>query len=224
MKAAQTSTGSALSEAEAIQMAQDGDARAFERLYELHSRRVYGLCLRMVNNATDAEDLTQEAFLQLFRKIQTFRGESGFSTWLHRVTVNVVLMRLRRKSLVDGSIEEMNERGEESDSPRREFGSRDLRLAGLVDRLSLQRAIEQLPAGYRAVFELHDVEGYEHHEIAGIFGCSIGNSKSQLHKARLRIRELLQEAVRESACQKQEDPRKDTKTTMARRALECPCF
>jgi RNA polymerase sigma-70 factor (ECF subfamily) len=133
-------------------------------------------------------------------------------------------MRLRRKSLVDGSIEEMNERGEESDSPRREFGSRDLRLAGLVDRLSLQRAIEQLPAGYRAVFELHDVEGYEHHEIAGIFGCSIGNSKSQLHKARLRIRELLQEAVRESACQKQEDPRKDTKTTMARRALECPCF
>jgi RNA polymerase sigma-70 factor (ECF subfamily) len=183
VKAAQTSTGSALSEAEAIQMAQDGDARAFERLYELHSRRVYGLCLRMVNNATDAEDLTQEAFLQLFRKIQTFRGESGFSTWLHRITVNVVLMRLRRKSLVDGSIEEMNERGEESDSPRREFGSRDLRLAGLVDRLSLQRAIEQLPAGYRAVFELHDVEGYEHHEIAGIFGCSIGNSKSQLPKA-----------------------------------------
>jgi RNA polymerase sigma-70 factor, ECF subfamily len=223
VKAAETSTGSALSEAEAIQMAQRGDARAFERLYELHSRRVYALCLRMVNNKTDAEDMTQDAFLQLFRKIDTFRGESGFSTWLHRITVNVVLMRLRRKSLVDGSLEEMNERDEESDGPRREFGSRDLHLAGLVDRLTLQRAIEHLPAGYRAIFVLHDVEGYEHHEIAEIYGCSIGNSKSQLHKARLRIRELLQDVVRENVCPKRTDPGKAAKMAIARRALECPC-
>jgi RNA polymerase sigma-70 factor, ECF subfamily len=104
-----------------------------------------------------------------------------------------------------------------------ECGSRDLRLAGLVDRLSLQRAIEQLPPGYRAIFLLHDVEGCEHHEIAEILGCSIGNSKSQLHKAHLRIRELLQDAVRESVCQKREDSRRAAKVTMARQALGCPC-
>lgn len=223
MKAEEKSAGSAPSEAEAIQMAQRGDAGAFERLYKLHNRRVYCICLRMVNNATEAEDMTQDTFLQIFRKIHTFRGESGFSTWLHRITVNVVLMRLRRKSLVDGSIEEMNERGEESDVPRREFGSRDLHLAGLVDRLTLHRALEQLPAGYRTMFVLHDVEGYEHHEIAEILGCSVGNSKSQLHKARLRIRELLRDAVRKSVCQKRKNSREAAKTTMARRALECPC-
>lgn len=89
-----------LTEADAIRQAQRGDAAAFERLYRLHSRRVYSLCLRMVSNPAEAEDLTQEAFLQLFRKIQTFRGESAFSTWLHRLAVNVVLMRLRKKSQI----------------------------------------------------------------------------------------------------------------------------
>src|SRR4029077_20232760 len=86
-----------LTEAEAIARAQEGDAAAFEFLYKAHCRRVYSLCLRMIKNPAEAEDLTQQAFLQLFRKIGTFRGESGFSTWLHRVTVNVVLMHLRRK-------------------------------------------------------------------------------------------------------------------------------
>jgi len=186
-------------EAEAIRLAQQGDAGAFERLYQLHNRRVYSLCLRMVSNTAEAEDLTQEAFLQLFRKIATFRGESAFSTWLHRLSVNVVLMKLRRKSGTETSLEQVTEPDEESGSPRRDFGGPDIRLSGSIDRVNLQRAVDQLPPGYKAVFVLHDVQGYEHNEIAEIMGCSIGNSKSQLHKARMRLRGLLHEAVREKA-------------------------
>jgi RNA polymerase sigma-70 factor (ECF subfamily) len=190
-----------LTEAEAIRLAQGGDAVAFEFLYQLHGRRVYALCLRMVNNPSDAEDLMQEAFLQLFRKISTFRGESAFSTWLHRMTVNVVLMRLRKKSLPVSSLEEMTEPDEENGGPRKDIGEADLRLSGAVDRVNLERSIEKLPPGYRTVFVLHDVQGYEHNEIADIMECSVGNSKSQLHKARTRLRDLLQEAVREQARQ-----------------------
>jgi RNA polymerase sigma-70 factor (ECF subfamily) len=188
-----------LPESEAIRLAQQGDATAFERIYRLHNRRVYSLCLRMVGNTAEAEDLTQDAFLQLFRKISTFRGESAFSTWLHRLAVNVVLMRLRKKSATEMSLEEVTEPDEESDGPRRDFGGPDLRLSGSVDRLNLQRAVEQLPPGYKTVFVLHDVQGYEHNEIATIMHCSIGNSKSQLHKARMRIRELLHENLRDKA-------------------------
>ena len=188
-----------LPEAEAIRLAQQGDAPAFERIYRLHSRRVYSLCLRMVGNTTEAEDLTQEAFLQLFRKISTFRGESAFSTWLHRLAVNVVLMKLRKKSGTETSLEEVTEPDEESGGPRRDFGTPDLRLVGSIDRVNLQRAIDHLPPGYKSVFVLHDVQGYEHNEIAEIMGCSIGNSKSQLHKARMRLRELLHEVIREKA-------------------------
>ncbi|HTR48426.1 MAG TPA: sigma-70 family RNA polymerase sigma factor [Verrucomicrobiae bacterium] len=186
-------------ESESIRLAQRGDAAAFERLYQLHSRRVYSLCLRMVGNTAEAEDLTQEAFLQLFRKISTFRGESAFSTWLHRLAVNVVLMKLRKKSGKETSLEQVTEPDEESGSPRRDFGELDLKLSGSLDRVNLQRAVDQLPPGYKAVFVLHDVQGYEHNEIADIMGCSIGNSKSQLHKARMRLRELLHEVVREKA-------------------------
>src|ERR1700726_1160219 len=189
----------ALTEVEAIRLAQAGNAAAFEFLYGLHSRRVYALCLRMVSNPSDAEDLMQEAFLQLFRKIATFRGESAFSTWLHRMTVNVVLMRLRKKALPVSSLEETTEPDEESGGPRRDFGGPDLRLSGSIDRVNLQRAVEELPPGYKAVFVLHDVQGYEHNEIAQIMQCSIGNSKSQLHKARMRLRELLHEAMRDKA-------------------------
>lgn len=153
----------------------------------------------MVGNTAEAEDLTQEAFLQLFRKISTFRGESAFSTWLHRLSVNVVLMRLRKKSMAETSLEEVTEPDEESGGPRRDFGAPDLRLSGSIDRLNLQRAVDQLPPGYKSVFVLHDVQGYEHNEIAEIMGCSIGNSKSQLHKARMRLRELLHEALRQRA-------------------------
>jgi len=176
-------------EAEAIERAKQGDEAAFETLYNLHKRRVYSLCLRMVSNPAQAEDLAQEAFLQLFRKISTFRGESAFSTWLHRMTVNVVLMNLRRKGLPLVSLEETLETDEEA--PRKELGAPDLKLTGSIDRLQLQRAIEKLPPGYKTVFVLHDVEGFEHNEIAEMVGCSIGNSKSQLHKARLKLRDSL---------------------------------
>jgi RNA polymerase sigma-70 factor (ECF subfamily) len=155
----------------------------------------------MVGNTAEAEDLTQEAFLQLFRKIATFRGESAFSTWLHRLAVNVVLMKLRKKSGKETSLEQVTEPDEESGTPRRDFGTVDLRLSGSLDRVNLQRAVDQLPPGYKAAFILHDVQGYEHNEIAEMLGCSIGNSKSQLHKARMRLRDLLQEVVREKARQ-----------------------
>jgi RNA polymerase sigma-70 factor (ECF subfamily) len=118
---------------------------------------------------------------------------------LHRLSVNVVLMRLRKKQAAETSLEEVTEPDEESGGPRRDFGAPDLRLSGSIDRLNLQRAVEQLPPGYKSVFVLHDVQGYEHNEIAEIMGCSIGNSKSQLHKARMRLRELLHEALRDKA-------------------------
>jgi RNA polymerase sigma-70 factor (ECF subfamily) len=177
------------SEAEAIERAKQGDAEAFALLYGLHKRRVYSLCLRMTANSAKAEDLTQEAFLQLFRKIGTFRGESAFSTWLHRMVVNVVLMQLRKKSLPIVPLEETLENEEEA--PRKELGAQDPVLSGSIDRLRLQRAVEALPPGYQRIFVLHDVEGYEHNEIAAMVGCSIGNSKSQLHKARMKLRESL---------------------------------
>ena len=177
-------------EAEAIERAKQGDAWAFQQLYDKHKRRVYSLCLRMTANTAEAEDLTQEAFLQLYRKIATFRGESAFSTWLHRLSVNVVLMHLRKKSLPVVSLEETTQGGEE-DAPKKDFGAEDLALAGSIDRLQLQKAVDDLPPGYRTIFVLHDIEGYEHNEIAGIVGCSIGNSKSQLHKARMKLRDLL---------------------------------
>ena len=177
-------------EAEAIEGAKQGNALAFQALYDMHKRRVYSLCLRMTANTAEAEDLTQEAFLQLFRKIATFRGESAFSTWLHRLSVNVVLMHLRKKNLPVVSLEETTQGGEE-DSPKRDFGGEDLALAGSIDRLQLQKALDDLPPGYHTIFVLHDIEGYEHNEIAELVGCSIGNSKSQLHKARMKLRDLL---------------------------------
>lgn len=186
-----------LSEAQAIEQAKQGNAEAFEFLYNLHKRRVYSLCLRMTANTAEAEDLTQEAFLQLFRKIGTFRGESAFSTWLHRMAVNVVLMHLRKKGLPVVSLEEATE-GDE-DTPKKDFGADDPVLSGSVDRLRLQNAVDQLPPGYRSIFVLHDVEGYEHNEIATMVGCSIGNSKSQLHKARMKLREFLKTSRAEKA-------------------------
>ena len=189
MATARKLQGGELSETEAIERARQGDADAFEALYDLHKRRVYSLCLRMTANAAEAEDLTQEAFLQLFRKIGTFRGESAFSTWLHRMAVNVVLMRLRKKNLPVVPLDDPLESEEESS--RKEPGAPDQKLAGSVDRMEIQRAVDALPPGYRMIFVLHDVEGYEHNEIATLVGCSIGNSKSQLHKARMKLRDLL---------------------------------
>jgi RNA polymerase sigma-70 factor, ECF subfamily len=172
-----------------IARAQRGDEEAFSALFEIHKRRVFSLCLRMLGDPTEAEDLSQEAFLQLFRKISTFRGESAFSTWLHRLVVNVVLMHLRKKSIPQVALDDTDSSQEEP--VHREYGDDDKRLLHSLDRIELGRAIEQLPPGYRAVFVLHDIEGYEHNEIAQIMGCSVGNSKSQLHKARLKLRENL---------------------------------
>jgi RNA polymerase sigma-70 factor (ECF subfamily) len=185
-------------EAEAIRLAQQGDERGFERIYRLHSQRVYALCLRMMRgNTAEAEELTQESFLQLFRKIATFRGESAFSTWLHRLAFNIVLMRLRKRSFQVVSMDETLEPGENTPGLHEYIGGLDQRLSRSVDRMDLERALNQLPPGYRAVFILHDVQGYEHNEIAAIRGCSLGTSKSQLHKARGRMRRLLQTGVPE---------------------------
>jgi RNA polymerase sigma-70 factor (ECF subfamily) len=183
--------GSAASvQAEILARAQAGDNYAFAQLYATHKRRIYSLCLRMVGSVAEAEDLTQEAFLQFHRKIQTFRGESALSTWLHRLAINVVLMHLRKKGLQLTSLDEAMEPAPDQ-RPGRSFGAPDLTLSGAIDRLAMQRAIGDLPAGYRLIFVLHDIEGYEHNEIATLLDCSIGNSKSQLHKARLKLRDAL---------------------------------
>src|SRR5260221_12335406 len=186
-----------LSEAEVIQRAREGDRTVFEYLYRLHSRRVYAVCLRMVGDPTEAEDLTQEAFLLLFRKIHTFRGESAFSTWLHRLVVNTVLMHLRKKSLPVVSMETGPASDGEATSSSVEIATSDLLLEGSIDRINLGRCVALLPAGSRAIFVLHDIQGYQHREIAEMLGRSEGVSKSQLHRARKRLRELLHEIQRE---------------------------
>jgi RNA polymerase sigma-70 factor (ECF subfamily) len=182
-------------DAELIARAQKGEEKAFEALFHSYKRRVYHLCLRMTGNPFDAEETTQETFLMLFRKVHTFRGESSFSTWLLRVAMNIVLMRRRKRKLNEISLEGGTE-VEDSEHPQVEFGAPDTTLESMAERVSLQSAIEELPEGYRRVFELHDVLGYQHHEIAEILGCSIGNSKSQLFKARVRLRKLLGPSLR----------------------------
>ena len=164
-----------------------GNMPAFEELYNRHHRRVYSLCLRMLQNTAEAEDLTQEVFIQLYRKIGSFRGDSAFTTWLHRLTVNQVLMHFRKRTV---KFEKTTEEGE---TPVQIVaGTENQAKMPIVDKIALDKAIEQLPNGYRNVFVLHDVEGYEHEEVARILGCSVGTSKSQLHKARLKMRKLLQ--------------------------------
>jgi RNA polymerase sigma-70 factor (ECF subfamily) len=173
----------------------------FEHIYRMYGPRVRSLCLRMTGNRDEAEDLTQETFLRLLQKLDTFRGESAFYTWLRRVAVNVVLLRFQSASWRrETSLEELTELDPATGSPpKREFGREDTMLLGVVDRIDLQHAIGQLPPGFKAVFVLHDVEGFEHTEISKLMGCSIGTSKSQLHKARLKIRELVHETEREKA-------------------------
>ena len=182
------------SESEAIALAQQGDALAFECLYKAHCKHVYSLCLRMLRNMAEAEDLTQQVFLQLFRKIGTFRGDSSFSTWLHRISVNAVLMHLRRKRPAESQMDSLDDAGSGSADPR-ESGKNPLSMPAVIDRLNLKRAIRRLPAGYKRFFLLHDVLGYRHAEIAVRLGCSVGCSKSQLHKARKSLRRMLQGEV-----------------------------
>jgi RNA polymerase sigma-70 factor (ECF subfamily) len=155
----------------------------------------------MLRDPVEAEDLTQDAFMQLFRKIHTFRGESAFSTWLYRLTANVVLMRLRRKKPMSKSLDEITGHDEEDGRSRNEIGGPDLRLTGLFERFGIEAAIHRLPMGYKLAFILHDVYGYEHNEIAEIRGCSESNSKSQLYKARKRLRDQLRSAQRDGTPQ-----------------------
>jgi RNA polymerase sigma-70 factor (ECF subfamily) len=172
------------------QRAAAGDMASFEELYRRHHRRVYALCLRMASNAAEAEDLTQEAFIQLYRKVGSFRGESAFTTWLHRLTVNQALMHFRKKSVKNELTTE------EGETPVQiVHGTENPFRMPIVDRIALDKAIAKLPNGYRTVFLLHDVEGHEHEEIARILGCSVGTSKSQLHKARMKLRGLLSKKV-----------------------------
>ena len=172
-----------------VDAALTGDAMSgFDELYRKHYRRVYSICLRMTGNVAEAEDLTQEVFIQLHRKLGSFRGEAAFTTWLHRLTVNQVLMHFRKRSVRS---ELTTDDGEVPDSVDPDTINPE--AMPIVDRIALESAISKLPRGYRTVFVLHDVEGYEHEEIAKLLGCSAGTSKSQLHKARLKLRRLLRQ-------------------------------
>jgi RNA polymerase sigma-70 factor (ECF subfamily) len=177
------------SDANLVARAQRGEEAAFASLFQAHKRGVYSLCLRMTHSPADAEDLTQEAFLQVFRKIATFRGESTFSTWLHRLVLNRVLMHLRKKRLPEVSLDELNTSLEEPAA--RQYRDDDQRLMGTIDRINLTEAIAHLPRGYRTALVLFDVEGYDHSEIARMMNWSVGNSKSQLHKARRTLQHWL---------------------------------
>jgi RNA polymerase sigma-70 factor (ECF subfamily) len=171
---------------ELARTAAGGDMPAFEELYKRHHRRVYSVCLRMLQNTSEAEDLTQDVFIQLYRKIGSFRGDSAFTTWLHRMTVNQVLMHFRKRTV---KFEKTTEEGETPDQVV--TGTGNPHKMQIVDKIALDNAIDQLPTGYKNVFVLHDVEGFEHEEVAKILGCSVGTSKSQLHKARLKLQKLL---------------------------------
>jgi RNA polymerase sigma-70 factor (ECF subfamily) len=180
-----------------IQQVKSGDFSKFEILYRSYKRRIFSLCLRMTDDFSLAEDFTQEAFITAFRRIDTFRGDSAFATWLHRIAVNIVLMHVRQQKS-RGVMASLDEPASDEDLTIGErLGREDRRLASSLDRVALEMAINRLAPGYRIVLVLHDIEGYEHSEIAELMGCSVGNTKSQLHKARLRLRELLREAAEE---------------------------
>jgi RNA polymerase sigma-70 factor (ECF subfamily) len=183
--------GSALNEA--IRLVNQGDREAFTLIYRSYSELVHRICLRMLRDPAEADDAAQDVFVRVFLKINTFRGESAFSSWLYRLTTNVVLMRFRRNK---HSWISLNEGTEHDGDPSSEIDAPDLHVGDLFSRIDLQAAIDVLPDGYKAAFILHDLHGYGHKEIAAIFGFSVGNSKSQLHKARRRMREFLADTPR----------------------------
>lgn len=176
--------------ADAVCRAQGGDQDAFSELYLQNKKRVFTICLRIVHDFALAEDLTQETFLQVHRKLQSFRGDSAFTTWLHRLAVNTVLMHLRKRQMPVISLDELTADVPEK-SLGRGFGTRDLVQAGTIDRLAIDRAVATLAPGYRIIFILHDVEGFGHPEIATMLKCTCGSTKSQLHKARRALRGAL---------------------------------
>jgi RNA polymerase sigma-70 factor (ECF subfamily) len=166
-----------------VALAASGDRRAFERLYRKHESRVFSLCARMAGSRTKGEELTQDVFVRTWEKLPQFRGESAFSTWLHRLAVNVVLNA--RKT--EGRENARTEDGDVADERWTEAGRMPLH----VERMDLQKAIAKLPEGARKVFVLHDVEGYKHEEIADLCGITAGGSKAQLHRARMLLRAAL---------------------------------
>lgn len=181
------------SDFELAQASGKGDMEAFEKLYLRHHRRVYSICVGMTHSESLAEDLTQEVFVELFkprtiktRKVSSFKGDSKFTTWLHRFTVNQVLMHFRKKIYAkevvgsEDNIVQILTDLTKSSQPE-----------PVTERIDLMRALATLPKGYRNVFILHDIEGYEHQEVAHILGCDVGTSKSQLHKARKALRTKL---------------------------------
>lgn len=170
---------------EIIARAQSGDAEAFKIVYEFHKARVFAICLRMTRTPVDAEDLTQEVFLHLFRSFHTFRWEAKFSSWLYRLTVSVALWKLRPKQINTTPLDYPDE------GYRIDCGTADSNLVNAIDRLVISRAIADLPRACRVTFVLHEVFGYHHKEIAAITGTGVATSKSHLHRARLRLRETL---------------------------------
>ena len=163
-----------------------GDADAFEELYRQHARRLFSLVVRMIGSVEDAEDLLQEVFLQAHRKLAGFRGESTLGTWLYRLTMNHCLDHLRgRQARMSRATDSLDDEG--TAEPMAAAPA----VPAAVSRMDLEKAIGALPPGSRAAFLLHDVEGFEHREIAGILGVSEGTSKSQVHKARLKLRAML---------------------------------
>lgn len=163
-----------------------GDAGAFEELYREHAGRLYNLAFRMAGSAQEAEDLLQEVFLHAYRKLGSFRGESSLGTWLYRLGMNQCLDYLRgRQARMKSATDSLDEEG------AGELASPMPATPVAVNRLDLERAIARLPGGCRAAFLLHDVEGFEHHEVARILGVSEGTSKSQVHKARMKLRTML---------------------------------
>ena len=166
---------------EDVSAAAAGDRRAFERVYRAHADRVYSLCTRMLGDRTLAEEVTQDVFVRVWEKLPGFRGESAFSTWLHRVTVNVVLSRRKAVGLHQA-------RTTDDEDAQALAASRPVSVG---DRLDLETAIAGLPRGARRVFVLHDVEGFTHDEIGDQLGISPGGSKAQLHRARMLLRAAL---------------------------------
>ena len=169
-----------------IQPFLEDDQQTFHELYQKYHERVYSICFRMTQNTSESEDLTQDVFIRLFRTIGSFRGESAFTTWLHRLTVNLVLMHFRkRKRRQDRSNEEAEL------STYIVPGSQDPKRMRIVDRILLSEVIAKLPEGYRQAIILHDIQGLQHKEIAEAGGRSVGTSKSQLHKGRAMLRDLI---------------------------------
>jgi RNA polymerase sigma-70 factor (ECF subfamily) len=169
-----------------VERCRQGDLGAFEEVYRTHSGRLYSVAYRMVGNAADAEDLLQEIFLAAHRKLESFRGESALGTWLYRLAVNLCLDYLRSRT---GRAIQVTD-ALDDEHPLADSGSRGL-AERTVTKMDLERALAQLPEGCRMAFVLHDIEGLEHREVAEAMGIAEGTSKSQVHKARLRLRALL---------------------------------